>query len=62
MKTFYLPFTSTTTGVYTIRAASLEDARAEAEKGFPYELGETIVDDTNTKWNFDLMYGDDNNG
>ena len=56
MKTFYLPFTTITTGVYTIRAESLEEAQREAGKGFPYELGETIIDDENTTWEVDMMH------
>jgi hypothetical protein len=56
MKTYYLPFVTITEGVYTIPAASLEDAVAKAKKGFPYELGETIIHDENTSWDFNLLY------
>lgn len=48
---YEIPFTTVTTGSWTVMAASLEEARAIADSGFPYEHATyTDIKDENTRW------------
>jgi hypothetical protein len=52
MKKFYeIPFVTITEGAWTVQAESLEEAKAMADSGFPYEYSTyTDIKDENTSW------------
>lgn len=59
MKIYYLPFTTQTIGFWQIPAESLEEAKALASQGFPYQHSiESIYEDTDTFWDVDRMTDD----
>jgi hypothetical protein len=56
MKSYLLPFTTTTTGTWEIHAESLEDVKKIIGMGWPYEHAqyEEVVD-VNTVWDIDAV-------
>ena len=57
MKSYFLPFTTITTGTWEIRAESLEAARAIVALGWPYEHSDyEEITDENTSWDIDQIF------